>query len=351
MTVTEDQAVGVDTALLSVRDLSVGFRRREAWVPILDAVSFTVRAGEVVGLVGESGSGKTVSSLTAMGLLPRPLEVAGGSIDFRGRDLLTMDPKQVRDLRGVQMSMIFQDALRCLNPAFTVGDQIAEPLRVHRGMSRAQARARAVELLELVEIPRAKERASSYPHELSGGMCQRVMIAIALACSPRLLIADEPTTALDVTVQRQVLRLLVRIQREMDLGVLFITHDLGVVAEICHRTAVMYAGQIVEEGPTEELFRRPRHPYTHGLISSIPRPGEAGGRFGSIAGVVPKAGQWPAGCRFASRCAHVERGRCDVGRVPLEPTDGTDDTTRTTGEVPQRVRCVRTRELSLEGVG
>ncbi|MDQ0382839.1 ABC transporter ATP-binding protein [Amycolatopsis thermophila] len=346
MTVIQEPAAGTTTALLAVRDLSVGVRRGRTLVPILDSVSFTVRAGEMVGLVGESGSGKTVSSLAAMGLLPRSLEVSGGSIEFEGRDLLRMERKQVRGLRGAELSMIFQDALRCLNPAFTIGDQIAEPLRVHRGMSRSQAHARAVELLELVEIPRARERARAYPHQLSGGMCQRVMIAIALACSPKLLIADEPTTALDVTVQKQVLRLLDRIQREMNLGVLFITHDLGVVAEICHRTAVMYAGQIVEEGPTEQLFRRPRHPYTHGLISSIPRSGEEARRFGSIPGTVPKAGHWPTGCHFSSRCPHAQAGRCDTAPVPLDVIEpaGPDS------PVPHRVRCLRARELSLEGV-
>jgi len=242
--------------------------------------------------------------------------------------------------------MIFQDALRCLNPAFTIGDQIAEPLRVHRDMSRAQARTRAVELLELVEIPRARERLNSYPHQLSGGMCQRVMIAIALACSPKLLIADEPTTALDVTVQKQVLKLLAQIQREMDLGILFITHDLGVVAEICDRTAVMYAGQIVEEGPTEELFRRPRHPYTHGLISSIPSADNTDRRFGLIPGSVPRIGHWPTGCHFHPRCEYAQQGRCDTGTLALEPvvTDKSD------AAVPHRVRCVRNHELHLEGL-
>jgi len=343
---TQERAVVGAAVLMRVRDLSVGYRRPHGWVPILDSVSFTVRAGEVVGLVGESGSGKTVSSLAAMGQLPRPLQVSGGAIEFEGRDLLAMDPKQVRKLRGVEVSMIFQDALRCLNPAYTIGDQIAEPLRVHKGMSRAQAHERAVELLELVEIPRARERARAYPHQLSGGMCQRVMIAIALACSPKLLIADEPTTALDVTVQKQILRLLTRIQNEMDLGILFITHDLGVVAEICDRTAVMYAGQIVEEGPTEELFRRPRHPYTHGLISSVPRIGHEDRRFGSIPGSVPKAGHWPTGCHFRTRCPYPQAGRCDDRPITLEVVDAGGPSR----PVPHRVRCARSDELTLEGV-
>ncbi|PQP21985.1 ABC transporter ATP-binding protein [Rhodococcus opacus] len=346
MTITDGLRMNPGTGtrpVFEVKNLSIQARKsKHTTVPILQDVNFSIAEREVLGLVGESGSGKTVTSLAAMRLLPKSLEVTSGSIEFDGRDLLTLPAAELRSIRGSDMAMIFQDALRCLNPAYTIGDQIAEPLRTHRGMSKRQAHARAVELLELVEIPRAAERASAYPHELSGGMCQRVMIAIALSCSPKLLIADEPTTALDVTVQKQVLRLLERLQADLGLAVLFITHDLGVVAEVCHRTAVMYAGQVVEIGGKKDLFVEPYHPYTSGLISSVPTTDSSGDRrFGSIRGSVPQPGSWPTGCHFFNRCDHGRAGRCDVGPIPLELV----------ASGRRKVRCARVDELELKGFG
>ncbi|MFE9328049.1 ABC transporter ATP-binding protein [Nocardia sp. NPDC052278] len=324
--------------VFEVRDLSVDAVRGSAHTPVLDRVSFDIAQGEVLGLVGESGSGKTVTSLAAMRLLPRGLRVRGGEVLLDGTDLLRLSPAELRSQRGARISMIFQDAMRCLNPAYTIGDQIAEPLRLHRKMSRKDSRKRAIELLEMVEIPRAADRISAYPHELSGGMCQRVMIATALACSPRVLIADEPTTALDVTVQKQVLKLLANLQAEMGLAVLLITHDLGVVSEICHRTAVMYAGEIVEQASTRDIFLAPAHPYTDGLISSLPSTDADNRRFGYIRGAVPRVGNWPPGCHFADRCDHVVTGRCTNGPIPIEMLGD------------RTVRCARTGELALEGV-
>ncbi|TAK70473.1 MAG: ABC transporter ATP-binding protein [Actinomycetota bacterium] len=329
-----------DAPLLEVSGLSIEFRTSAGLARVVQNVSFQVGRGEALGLVGESGSGKTTTSLGIMGLLPANGRVAAGSAKFRGRDLLQLPGEELRTLRGRQLAMIFQDALRCLNPAFTIGDQIAEPARQHLGLSRSAARARAKEMLDLVEIPRAAERIDAYPHMLSGGMCQRVMLAMALVCEPALLFADEPTTALDVTVQSNVLALLDRLRADLGLSVVFITHDLGVVSELCDRVAVMYAGEIVEIGNTHQVFRTPQHPYTAGLLGSIPGMAGAGtGRFGFIRGTVPAPTAWPHGCRFNPRCDYCEPDRCTVEPIPLRPTDPGG-----------QARCVRSAELELAGV-
>src|SRR5829696_9090004 len=257
--------------ILTVDNLSVDFLTENGWATVVQDVSFQVGAGETVGIVGESGSGKTVTSMAVMGLIPQPPgRIPSGSIKLEGVDLLTLSKKHLEDVRGDRMSMIFQEPMTSLNPAYTVGDQIAETMRRHLGLSRKDARKRAVDMLSRVHIPNATRRAKSYPHEFSGGMRQRVMIAMALCCEPTLLIADEPTTALDVTVQAQVLALIREIQADMGMSILFITHDLGVVADVCDRVVVMYAGQVVEHAPADELFHTPSHPYTDGLLKSMP---------------------------------------------------------------------------------
>jgi peptide/nickel transport system ATP-binding protein len=251
----------VTEPLLAVSDLRVEFAGAGGWRPVVEDVGFTIGRGETLGLIGESGSGKTVSSLAVMGLIPRGNgRVAGGRVEFEGRDLLKLPGEAMRQVRGAQISMIFQEPMTSLNPAFTVGRQICDPLRAHGGVSRGAARRRALEMLDRVGIPDAKRRVDSYPHELSGGMRQRAMIAMALACEPKLLIADEPTTALDVTVQAQILDLMRSLKSELGTAILFVTHDFGVVADICDRVAVMYAGQVVEEASVGDMFARPRHP-------------------------------------------------------------------------------------------
>ncbi len=297
------------TALLSVENLRVGFKGHGGTVTALRDVSFSVQPGKTLALVGESGSGKSVSSLAIMGLLAPNARILGGEIKFSDRegrniDLLRCDQHQRRSLRGAEMAMIFQEPMSSLNPLFSVGDQIGEMLLVHEGLDDQTRRKRVIEMLELVEIPAASSRLDQYPHELSGGMRQRVMIALALICRPRLLIADEPTTALDVTVQAQILDLMRRLQREMGMSILFITHDLGVVAEIADTVAVMYAGAIVETGDVGPLFDQPRHPYTRGLMSSIPRADRVPGtRLVPIPGTVPPLSNLPPGCAFAPRCS------------------------------------------------
>jgi oligopeptide/dipeptide ABC transporter ATP-binding protein len=256
--------------------------------------------------VGESGCGKSVTSLSIMGLVAEPGRIEEGSrIEFGGRDLTALSPRRMRDVRGNDIAMIFQEPMTSLNPVYPVGDQIAESLRQHRGMGKREARRRAIEMLRLVGIPVPEERVDEYPHQLSGGMRQRVMIAMALANGPDLLIADEPTTALDVTIQAQILELLLELRREMGMAVVLITHDLGVVAEVCDRVVVMYAGQVVEEGPVEAIFQRPAHPYTQGLLAAVPRPDERAGRLAVIPGTVPAPTRWPAGCRFRDRCPYA----------------------------------------------
>ncbi|MBK0399443.1 ABC transporter ATP-binding protein [Limibaculum sp. M0105] len=287
--------------LLSVDGLSVRFRHHPA--NIVDDVSFTIGAGETLCIVGESGCGKSLTALALMGLLPKPAaQVAAGRAVFEGEDLVALDESRMSDIRGNRMAMIFQEPMTSLNPAFTVGDQIAEAVRRHRGVDRAAARGRAREMLEQARIPAAEKRLDEYPHQLSGGMRQRAMIAMALANDPALLIADEPTTALDVTIQAQVLRLIRQLQAERGTGLLMITHDLGVVAETADRVAVMYAGRIVEEGPVAAIFDDPQHPYTIGLMGSVPSLGRRSGRLETIPGLVPTPEAMPRGCRFSTRC-------------------------------------------------
>ena len=296
--------------ILQVENLRTWFRTDAGVARAVDGVSFHVNPGETLGIVGESGSGKSVTSLSVMRLIPQPpgrIE-PGSRILCRGvkgvEDLATAPESRMRQIRGNDIAMIFQEPMTSLNPVFTVGDQIMESLRLHQGLSRKAARNRAIEMLQLVGIPIPKQRIDEYPHQLSGGMRQRVMIAIALACDPRLLIADEPTTALDVTIQAQILELLNRLQSEMGMSIILITHDLGVVAETCDRVIVMYAGQVFEEGPVTDVFRDPQNPYTEGLLRSMPRLGQKIDRLAVIPGVVPAPTHWPSGCRFYDRCPY-----------------------------------------------
>jgi len=324
-------------ALLEVRGLAIEFARGDGWVRVVDGVDLTLAPGRTLALVGESGCGKTVTALAVMGLLPRRTgRVAAGGIRFDGRDLVDLPPGALRAIRGRELAMIFQEPDTSLNPAFTVGDQIAEVVRIHRGLGRRASRLAAVEALERVDIPDPAQRAGAYPHELSGGMRQRAMIAMALACQPRLLLADEPTTALDVTIQAQILDLLATLRDELDMAMVFVTHDLGVVAEIADEVAVMYAGEIVEQAPVDVLFAHPRHPYTEALIRALPQSTEPGQRLMTIAGQVPDPRTWAAGCRFADRCPHAQ-DRCRTAPVELRALNGTS------------VRCVRAAELSLVG--
>ncbi|MGE0716474.1 MAG: ABC transporter ATP-binding protein [Alphaproteobacteria bacterium] len=289
------------TPLLEVEDLRIAFSADGRPLPAVDGISFTLAPGETLGIVGESGSGKSLTALALMGLLPAGVAVSG-AVRFEGRDLTRLAEAERRRIRGNRIAMIFQEPMTALNPVFTIGEQIAEVFRQHRGLKRAEARAEAVEMLRLVGIPAPERRAGDYPHQLSGGMRQRAMISIALACQPRLLIADEPTTALDVTIQAQVLDLLRELRDRLGLALILITHSLGVVAEIADRVSVMYAGRIVEEGPTADLFARPRHPYTAGLLAGIPPIDEDVVRLTPIAGTVPPLHAMPAGCRFQPRC-------------------------------------------------
>jgi oligopeptide/dipeptide ABC transporter ATP-binding protein len=317
-TTTEKPAANAE--VLRVEDLGVWFRVPGGELRAVDGVSFVLRHGETLGLVGESGSGKTITSLAVMGLLEKPpAEIAGGRVIFEGRDLLRLSEAALSDLRGARMSMVFQEPMTSLNPVMTVGRQIDEPLVRHAGLSGVAARARTVELLAMVGIPDPQTAARSFPHQLSGGMRQRVMIAIALSCRPAVLVADEPTTALDVSVQAQILALLDDLQREMGTAILLITHDLAVIAETAHRVAVMYAGRIVESGTVESVFAAPLHPYTQGLLRSIPliertRPAA----LPEIPGVVPPPWALPAGCAFAPRCLYAD-AHCHAARPTLDP--------------------------------
>jgi peptide/nickel transport system ATP-binding protein len=318
-------------ALLEVENLSVRFQRHDG--SVLTAVedsSFRVARGRTLGIVGESGSGKSVTSLAIMGLLPTQTARVGGRILFEGRDLATLPKRELADLRGNRMAMIFQEPMTSLNPSFTCGDQIAEVVIRHRGLSKADAKTRAIELLDRVRIPNARQRFDEYPHRLSGGMRQRVMIAMALACDPALLIADEPTTALDVTIQAQILELMRTLREASDAAIILITHDLGVVAEVADDVAVMYAGQIVEEAPVSDLFRLPQHPYTIGLLGALPRLNERRDRLTAIPGTVPDLSRPPPGCRFAPRCAFADAA-CKTTAPPLAtPAPG------------RRSRCLKT---------
>jgi peptide/nickel transport system ATP-binding protein len=310
--------------LLKVRDLVVSFATDQGVIRAVDGVSFDVPKGKTVGLVGESGSGKSVSALAIMGLIPKPPgRIERGSIQLGGQELTQLGEKELRGIRGRRIGMIFQEPMTSLNPVFTVGDQIVEAVRAHRSVSRGAARARAIELLARVGIPAPAERVDAYPHQLSGGMRQRVMIAIALAGEPELLIADEPTTALDVTIQAQILELLSTLQRELSMSVLLITHDLGVVAEHAHEVVVMYAGRVVERSPASALLGEPLHPYTRGLLLSVPsHPANAGrSRLPTIPGTVPDLSQLPHGCRFQERCEYAHDA-CKLEEPALRGPEG-----------------------------
>jgi oligopeptide/dipeptide ABC transporter ATP-binding protein len=325
--------------LLEVRNLKTYFDSDAGIVKAVDGVSFQVGSGETLAVVGESGSGKSVTSLSVMQLIPRPGRFADGEILFRGEDLLKKTPSQMRRIRGNDIAMIFQEPMTSLNPVQTVGQQIIEVVRLHRRQSAAAARRRAIELLEIVGIPEPARRIDAYPHQMSGGMRQRVMIAMALSCDPKLLIADEPTTALDVTIQAQILDLMRRLKRDLGMAILFITHDLGVVAEMADRVVVMYGGRAVEEGSVQAIFADPKMPYTAGLMGSIPRIDRAATRrtrLKAIPGTVPNPLNLPEGCTFNTRCQHV-RDACRAAVPPLEDTGGR-----------HMVRCIRWRELSLK---
>ncbi len=326
--------------LLRVENLQTYFDTDEGVVKAVDGVSFHISRGETLAVVGESGSGKSVTSLSIMQLLPRPpTRYAGGRILFEGRDLLQVSKAEMRHVRGNEISMVFQEPMTSLNPVRTTGHQIAEAIALHQRKSRAAASRAAVEMLDLVGIPEPAKRAESYPHQMSGGARQRVMIAMALSCNPKLLIADEPTTALDVTIQAQILDLMRKLRREIGMAILFITHDLGVVAEMADRVVVMYAGKAVEEGGVRDIFAEPRMPCTAGLIGSIPRVDRAGlprGRLPTIAGSVPNPFSLPSGCAFRPRCGHAI-DVCAQTLPILEDTGG-----------GHTARCLRWRELSLK---
>ena len=305
--------------LLEVRDLHVEFRTREGVAKAVNGVSYAVDAGETLAVLGESGSGKSVTAQAVMGILDMPPgRITGGEILFRGQDVLRLKEGERRRIRGARMAMIFQDALSALNPVLTVGAQLAEMFTVHRGMSKKDARARAVELMDRVRIPAAAQRVRDYPHQFSGGMRQRIMIAMALALEPALIIADEPTTALDVTVQAQVMELLAELRREYRMGLILITHDLGVVADVADRIAVMYAGRIVESAPVYDIYKAPAHPYTRCLLDSIPRLDLKGRELYAIKGLPPSLTHIPPGCAFHPRCP-MARDVCRTDVPPVHP--------------------------------
>ncbi len=309
-------------AVLDVRGLTTSFRIAGGTeVHAVDHVSFKVYAGRTLGIVGESGCGKSVTSLSIMRLIPNPPgRISAGEVFYKGQDLLKLSDSQMRAIRGNEISMIFQEPMTSLNPVFTIGFQIEEPLRLHQKLSRKDARQKAIELLRLVRISSPETRVDEYPHQLSGGMRQRVMIAMALACNPKVLICDEPTTALDVTIQAQILDIMRDLRQKMGMAMMLITHDLGVIAEAADDVAVMYAGKIVEMGSVREIFRNPKHPYTRGLLNSIPKIGSTG-PLETIAGMVPSLSELPQGCRFQGRCSLVH-DRCKVEQPPLEPVEG-----------------------------
>lgn len=292
-------------SFLEVKNLQTGFKTEDGHILAVDKVSFKLEAGKTLGIVGESGCGKSVTSLSIMRLIQNPGKIEGGEIFFEGKDLLKLSDEEIRQIRGNEIAMIFQEPMTSLNPVFTCGEQIEEVIRLHKTeLSAAQAKARAIEMLSLVGIPSPEQRYGEYPHQLSGGMRQRVMIAMAMSCNPKLLIADEPTTALDVTIQAQIIDLMKKLQKEFQTGMILITHDLGVVAETCSDVLVMYAGKVVEYGTVEDIFYRPQHPYTRGLLDSIPdfESGQKSDRLKTIPGLVPSLYHLPKGCRFHDRC-------------------------------------------------
>ncbi len=307
--------------LLEVKNLQTHFPTKAGIVKSVNDVSFHIDEGELLGLVGESGCGKSITALSIMRLIAKPGKIVGGSIKFKGEELTTATMERMRGIRGDDISMIFQDPMTSLNPVYTVGEQIAEALRLHRKLDKKKAWEAAIEAMNEVAIPDAARRAKDYPHQLSGGMRQRIMIAMALACDPELLIADEPTTALDVTIQAQILELLNELRQTRKLAVLLITHDLGVVAEVADRVCVMYTGKIVEESPVEEIFANPKHPYTQGLLRSVPKMRAVGEtketRLQTIEGTVPSPTNLPEGCHFAPRCS-FRKNECEQGEIPLK---------------------------------
>ncbi len=309
-------------SLLEVTNLRTQFPTRAGLVKSVDGVSFSIAEGELLGLVGESGCGKSITALSIMRLIAKPGKITGGTIKFKGEELTTAADERLREIRGNDIAMIFQDPMTSLNPVFTVGEQIAEALRLHRKLDKKPAWEAAVAAMREVSIPSPERRVNDYPHQLSGGMRQRVMIAMALACDPELLIADEPTTALDVTIQAQILELLNELRRSRKLSILLITHDLGVVAEVADRVCVMYTGKIVEESGVNELFADPKHPYTRGLLRSVPKLTDVGAtkaaRLKTIEGTVPSPTNLPFGCHFAPRCEH-RMDICVEGEIPLTP--------------------------------
>lgn len=293
--------------LLKVENLVTAFKTERGAIRAVDDISFTINQGQTVGLVGESGCGKSVTSLSILRLIQSPPgAIESGKIWLKGQDILGFSEAQMRAIRGNSISMIFQEPMTSLNPVFTIGDQIGEVFRIHQKLSKKEAREKAIEMLRLVKIPAPESRVDEYPHQLSGGMRQRIMIAMALACRPQLLIADEPTTALDVTIQAQILDLMAQLQKELNMAILLITHDLGVVAEVCDQVVVMYAGRIVEKGSVRQIFSNPSHPYTVGLLQSIPRLGQKTEYLPTIEGSVPSLANLPRGCRFQARCPKVQ---------------------------------------------
>jgi len=330
------------TVLLEVKNLKTYFPTRAGLVKSVDDVTFHIGEGELLALVGESGCGKSITALSIMRLISEPGKIVGGSIQFKDEELTTATRERMRQIRGNDIAMIFQDPMTSLNPVYTVGEQIAEALRLHRNLNRRDAWAAAVEAMKEVSIPSPDRRANDYPHQLSGGMRQRVMIAMALACDPELLIADEPTTALDVTIQAQILELLDSLRKTRKLAILLITHDLGVVAEVADRVCVMYTGKIVEESGIEEVFAKPKHPYTQGLIRSVPKLSVVdiakASRLETIEGTVPSPTALPDGCHFAPRCK-FRMERCGYGEIPIFELEG-----------GVKVRCVLYDEESKDGI-
>ena len=326
----------MNEVLLSVRDLRTYFHTDAGVVKAVDGVSFDVHAGEVLGIVGESGSGKSVTAMSILGLVAMPPgRIESGQILWKGKDLLTATDKELRQIRGAQIAMIFQDPMSSLNPVYTIGNQIEEMIRTHQPLSKQQARVKAIDMLGLVGIPKPAQRVDDYPHQFSGGMRQRAMIAMALACEPQLLICDEPTTALDVTVQAQVLEVIEKSAQEVGAAILLITHDLGVIAGMADRVMVMYGGQIVERAEVEDLYYQPRMPYTWGLLGSMPRVDRLGHRLNPIPGAPPLMSRPPAGCRFSPRCAFVQSA-CVEAIPELVAVSGVG--------VGHDVRCVRVGE-------
>lgn len=322
--------------LLQVKNLSIDFTTSHGLVKALRSVEFDLYEGEALGIVGESGSGKSVTSLALFDLLANNAQVRSGEILFKGRDIFKMTEKEKQNLRGADISMIFQDPMSSLNPCFTVEHQIGEVLRIHRGLSRSQVRGQVIEVLQKVGIPDPQSRLTSYPHELSGGMSQRVMIAMAIACSPKILIADEPTTALDVTIQKQILNLLQKLRRESKMSMILVSHDLGVIAQNTDRLLVMYAGEIVEQGLSQEVIHQPSHPYTEGLLKCLPSQHSGEGenfRLPTIKGIVPNLADRPNGCQLHPRCAY-KIPECEAHDIAMKNVEHN-------GNAPRLVRCVR----------